>query len=75
MNSTHITYTRRSDATSEAEVAALVAIYKFVLDCHAKKMAAEPTPGPDGRNDAAIVRDTKEVSHVEQRHDRPSEIT
>ena len=46
MNSTHITYTRRSDTSSEAEVATLGAIYKFVLDCHAKKEAA-PESRPD----------------------------
>jgi hypothetical protein len=51
MNSTHITYTRRSDATSEAEVAALGAIYKFVLDCHAKKEAAPESRPDDARKD------------------------
>jgi hypothetical protein len=30
---------------------------------------------PDSCNDAAIVRNTEEVSHVEQRPDRPSENT
>jgi hypothetical protein len=39
------------------------------------KEAVEPAPEPDGRNDAAIVRHTKEVSHVGQRHDRSSQIT
>jgi hypothetical protein len=51
MNSTHITYTRRSDATSKAEVAALGAIYKFVLDCHAKKEAASESRPDDARKD------------------------
>ncbi len=37
-------------------------------------MAAERAPEPDSRNDAAIVRNTEEVSHVEQRLDRPSQI-
>jgi hypothetical protein len=37
--------------------------------------AAEPAPEPDSCNDAAKVRNTEEVSHVEQRPDRPSEIT
>jgi hypothetical protein len=53
----------------------LANVYRFILDCHAKKMAVEPAPEPDGRDDAAIVRYTKEVSHVEQRHDRSSQIT
>jgi hypothetical protein len=47
MNSTHITYTSRLDATLEAELAVLANTYRFILDCHAKKMAAEPTPEPD----------------------------
>jgi hypothetical protein len=37
--------------------------------------AAEPAPEPDSSNDAAMVRNTEEVSHVEQRHDRSSQIT
>ena len=69
MNSTHITYTSRPDTTPEAELAVLANTYRFVLDCHAKKIAAEP----DSCNDAAIVRNTEGVGHVEQRPDRPSE--
>jgi hypothetical protein len=53
----------------------LANVYRFILDCHAKKMAAEPALAPDSRNDAAIVRTTEEVSHVEHRHDRSSQIT
>jgi hypothetical protein len=65
-----MTYTPRPDATLEAELNVLANVYRFILDCHAKKVAAEP----DSCNDAAIVRTTEEVSHVEQRPDRPSEI-
>jgi hypothetical protein len=71
MDSPRITYTSRPDATPEAELNVLANVYRFILDCHAKKMAAEP----DSCNDAAIVRHTEEVSHVDQRSDRPSEIT
>jgi hypothetical protein len=71
MDSPRMTYTPRPDATPEAELNVLASVYRFILDCHAKKMAAEP----DGCNDAAIVRNTEEVSHVEQRHDRSSQIT
>jgi hypothetical protein len=71
MHSNHITYTSRLDATLEAELAVLANTYRFVLDCHAKKIAAEP----DSCNDGVIVRNTEEVSHVEQRHDRSSKIT
>jgi len=65
----HIIYTQRADTTAETELNALAAVYRFILDCHVKKMATEP----DSRNDAAIVRNTEGVGHVEQRPDRPSE--
>jgi hypothetical protein len=32
-----LSYTPRSDATPEAEISALANVYRFVLDCHAKK--------------------------------------
>ena len=63
-------YTSRPDTTLEAELNVLANVYRFILDCHAKKIAAEP----DSCNDAAIVRNTEGVSHVDQRPDRPSEM-
>ena len=66
-----ITYAPRSEATPEAELNVLANVYRFILDCHAKKMAAEP----DSCNDAAIVRNTEGVSHVEQRPDTSLEVT
>jgi hypothetical protein len=71
MNSPRIIYTSRPDATPEAELNVLANVYRFILNCHAKKIAAEL----DSCNDAAIVRNTEGVSHIEQRPDRPSEIT
>ena|SRR3712207_5549236 len=72
MDNPRITRTSRADATPEAESNVLANVYRLVLDCHAKQMAAEP----DSCNDAAtIVRNTEEVRHVEQRLDRPSETT
>lgn len=71
MNSLHITYTPRPDVTPDAELNVLANVYRFILDCHAKKIAAEP----DSCNDAAKVRNTEGVSYVDQRPDRPSEIT
>jgi hypothetical protein len=59
VNSPRFTYTSRPDATPEAELSALAAVYRFILDSHAKKMAAEPTPEPDGRNDAAIKENSE----------------
>jgi hypothetical protein len=71
MDNPRITRTSRADATPEAESNVLANVYRLVLDCHAKQMAAER----DSCNDAAIVRNTEGVSHVDQRPDRPSEIT
>jgi hypothetical protein len=67
----HIIYTQRADTRAEMELNALAAVYRFIFDCHAKKVAAEP----GSSNDAAIVRHTEGVSHVEHRHDRSSQIT
>ena len=46
-----IAYAPRPDATPEAETYALANIYRFVLDCRAKKAAA-----PDRRTDDARER-------------------
>jgi hypothetical protein len=54
-----IVYRPREDATPEAELKALAAVYKFVLGCHAKK--------EDATKDNAVVGTKEEVSHVEQR--------
>jgi hypothetical protein len=42
-----ITYTPRPDTSPELEVAALVATYRYILDCHAKKKAVEGSGGED----------------------------
>ena len=38
-----IVYKARADATPEAEWSTLATVYRFVLDCHAKKNAAGVT--------------------------------
>jgi hypothetical protein len=48
MNSTHISYSQRSGTTAESEVAALSNVFKFVLDCHAKKEAVPENRPDDG---------------------------
>ena len=54
-----IIYRPREDATPEAELDALAGVYRFILDRHAdrhaKKMAAERAPAPDGRDAATRV--------------------
>ncbi len=48
---------------------------ELLLKKSVSNMAAERAPEPDSRNDAAIVTNIEEVGHVEQRHDRSSQIT
>ena len=62
MSSPRIHYSQRPDTATEAESPALAAVYRFIIDCHAKKEVAF-----GGRpND---VRNTKEVSDVGLRPD------
>ncbi len=42
-----ISYAPRPDATPKGELNALAAVYRFILDCHAKKETA-----PESRPDA-----------------------
>lgn len=57
MNSPTVTYSPLPDAAPGGELNALAAVYRFVLDCHAKKKAARGTH-PDGRDSA------KEFDHA-----------
>jgi hypothetical protein len=57
MGSDHVKCKSRTDATPEAEYEALSTVYRFVLDCHARKEAAEQS----GPNDA------KETHHARAR--------
>ena len=63
MDSPRITYTSRPGATAEAELNVLANVYRFILDCHAKKMAAEPAPEPDGRDGTKLQGDSADA-HV-----------
>jgi hypothetical protein len=47
VDSARIIYTPRPDITPESEATALAAVYKFVLDCRAKKKGRPTTSGPD----------------------------
>jgi hypothetical protein len=51
MSSPRISYATRPDATPEAELGALAAVFRFVLDCHAKKEAAPENRPEDARKD------------------------
>jgi hypothetical protein len=51
MSSARINYSPSAHATSETETSALINVYKFVLDCHAKKKAAPESRPDDARKD------------------------
>ena len=42
-----VTYTPRSDTSPELEAAALATVYRYILDCHAKRNAIEAGGGED----------------------------
>jgi len=46
-----ICYTPRSDSVREAETSTLATVYKFALDCRAKKEAAPERRPDDARKD------------------------
>jgi hypothetical protein len=49
MSSAHITYSQRPEASAKNEFTALANVYKFVLDCHAKKEATRPGSPDDAK--------------------------
>jgi hypothetical protein len=49
MDSPRITYTSRPDATPEAELNVLANVYRFILDCHAKKKGGPAKTALDDR--------------------------
>jgi hypothetical protein len=57
-----IIYASRGDAAPGDEVAALSNVFKFVLDCHAKKEAARPG-SPDGTKAKEDSTDVSGLPH------------
>ena len=47
MTSSRLTYTPLPNATPHSELDALVAAYKFILECHESRKAADPTGDPN----------------------------
>jgi hypothetical protein len=47
MSSAHITYSQRPEASAKNEFTALANVYRFVLDCRAKREAAPRQSRPD----------------------------
>jgi hypothetical protein len=63
-SNSHIIYIPRPDATQEAELNALASVYRFVLNCRAKKNAAGVTS-----TNGTSVRHTEGVGDVERQPD------
>jgi hypothetical protein len=59
-----ISYALRPDATLEAESNVLANVYRFIFDCHAKKMAAEPAPELDGRDGTKLQGDSADAQII-----------
>ncbi len=51
MDSPRLTYAPLRDATHETEISARASVYRFVLDCRAKKEAAPESRPEDERKD------------------------
>lgn len=49
MSSPAVAYAPRPDATPETELNALASVYKFVLDCRAKKEGSHPGAPDDAK--------------------------
>jgi hypothetical protein len=62
MDKPTISYTPLSDATPESELDALVAIYGFVLEAHAKKKAAVPSGPENGVKEDVHVHTRRSIS-------------
>ena len=62
MSSSRIAYATRSDTTAESEISTLVNVYRYVLNCPAKKEATR-TGSPDdakgSNNDRARQKYTR----------------
>ncbi len=55
MDSARVSYAPRPDATLESELAALAAVYAFILECHDAKKGAEASGGEDdGKGDKHV---------------------
>jgi hypothetical protein len=60
VSSTRVVYSPHPDATPEA-ISALANVYRFILDCRKENAAGVTSTNGDAR-----VRNTKEVSYVDQ---------
>jgi hypothetical protein len=64
VNRSNVIYRACSDINQQAELSAVANVYRFILDCSAKR-----TTSRQSRRDNAILRNTEGVSHVDRRPD------
>ncbi len=64
MDKPAITYAAHPDATSEAEISALANIYKFILDCRAKKEAAGPRQAGNLEDEKGSMHDSRRPQYT-----------
>jgi hypothetical protein len=62
MNRPRITYTPRPDARPEGELDTIVAVYRFILDCHKRKKAAPASRPDDAEGESDGIRATSILS-------------
>jgi hypothetical protein len=53
-----------AEATPESAVDALSSVYCFILDCHVKRKAAEPTPEPDSYNTRGVSENDSRATGI-----------
>lgn len=58
-----VAYAPRPDATPAAELSALAGVYRFVLDCRAKKEAAGPRQAGDLEDARERIKDARTRHH------------
>ena len=56
MDRPRVTYTPCSEVTPEGQLNVLANVYRFILDCNAKKLGTEPAPESDGHDDHEMFR-------------------
>jgi len=61
VSSSRITYIPRPDANTQAELDALSNVYKFVLDCRAKKEGSPATAPEDAAKEIKDVCDATRI--------------
>ncbi len=63
MSDPRITYSPRPDSTPEAELDALVAVYKFIIECHESRKVADLTGDPNEVKEVEAIDPEQRLPH------------